>query len=186
MGASKLYGTLVCGPAPAKGEHLCDCSKLRTELKAEKKRNTILDEENDRFEDAILNHHDSMEAKDKRIAELEEQHLATTSILNSNAATIIERDLKVAELEAEVARLESQCGGNELCDCDSVCKLATTQRWIPVSEQAVLKAVYESGLHQYAAGVLREKFKDGIGVDVPHSALMNFARKLLPAAPEGD
>ena len=102
MGASKLYGTLVCGPAPAKGEHLCDCSKLRTELKAEKKRNTILDEENDRFEDAILNHHDSMEAKDKRIAELEE---ISARAINSNQKYYRGKVLAEQQVEALEQRI---------------------------------------------------------------------------------
>lgn len=47
------------------------------------------------------------------------------------------------------------------------------------TEQQVLKAVYESGLHQYSPSVLKTEWKDGIDVDVPSSALMNFARKLL-------
>jgi len=47
-----------------------------------------------------------------------------------------------------------------------------------VTEESVLKAVYESGLHQYAPGVLRPIWKDGIDIDVPSASLMNFARKL--------
>lgn len=46
------------------------------------------------------------------------------------------------------------------------------------TEERVLKAVHESGLHQYAPGVIRSLWQDGIDVDVPHSALMNFVRKL--------
>jgi len=55
-----------------------------------------------------------------------------------------------------------------------------------MSEEQVLKAVYESGLHQYAPGVLYTKWKDGIDVDVPTSALMNFVGKILeqPTEPE--
>lgn len=46
------------------------------------------------------------------------------------------------------------------------------------TEQHVLKAIYESGLHQYAPGVIRTSFKDGIDIDIPHSALLNFVRTL--------
>ena len=48
------------------------------------------------------------------------------------------------------------------------------------AEEKVLKAVYESGLHQYApAGILVTKWKDGIDIDEPSLYLMNFVRKLL-------
>jgi hypothetical protein len=46
------------------------------------------------------------------------------------------------------------------------------------TEEQVLKAVYESGLHQYAKGVIFAKWKDGIDIDVPTIALMNFVQKL--------
>jgi hypothetical protein len=46
------------------------------------------------------------------------------------------------------------------------------------TEEQVLKAVYESGLHQYAKGVLYRKWKDGIDLAIPTLALMNFVRKL--------
>ena len=37
-----------------------------------------------------------------------------------------------------------------------------------VTEEQVLKAVYESGLHQYAPkGILITKWKDGINVEEP-------------------
>jgi len=49
------------------------------------------------------------------------------------------------------------------------------------TEQQVLKAVYESGLHQYAPGVIYRQSKDGIDIDVPTQALMNFVRKLQSA-----
>lgn len=49
------------------------------------------------------------------------------------------------------------------------------------TEEKVLKAVYESGLHQYAPGVLRAQWKDGINIDIPSPALMNFVRKLQGA-----
>lgn len=48
-----------------------------------------------------------------------------------------------------------------------------------VTEGRVLKAIYESGLHQYAPGVIRKSWKDGIDIDVPHSSLMNFVKKLV-------
>lgn len=51
-----------------------------------------------------------------------------------------------------------------------------------VNEAMVLKAVYESGLHQYAPGVLRTSWKDGIDIDVPCPALVNFANKICKAA----
>jgi len=44
--------------------------------------------------------------------------------------------------------------------------------------EQVLKAVYESGLHQYAPKVIQKSWKDGIDIDVPSAALMNFVRKL--------
>ena len=48
----------------------------------------------------------------------------------------------------------------------------------PTKEQ-VLKAVYESGLHQYAPQVLDVKWKDGIDIDVPSGSLMNFVGKIV-------
>lgn len=48
-----------------------------------------------------------------------------------------------------------------------------------LTEKQVLKAVYESGLHQYAPKVLTTKRKDGIDIDEPSSALMNFAGKIV-------
>lgn len=53
---------------------------------------------------------------------------------------------------------------------------------LAVTEAMVLKAVYESGLHQYAPGVLRTSWKDGIDLDVPCPALVNFAMKICKAA----
>lgn len=53
---------------------------------------------------------------------------------------------------------------------------------LSVNEAMVLKAVYESGLHQYAPGVLRTSWKDGIDIDVPCPALINFAVKICKAA----
>jgi hypothetical protein len=50
------------------------------------------------------------------------------------------------------------------------------------TEEQVLKAVYESGLHQYAPGVIRTSWKDGIDIDIPHSSLMSFVRKLTENA----
>ncbi len=48
------------------------------------------------------------------------------------------------------------------------------------NEEKVLKAVYASGLHQYAPnGVLTTKWKDGIDINEPSPYLMNFVRKLL-------
>jgi hypothetical protein len=55
-----------------------------------------------------------------------------------------------------------------------------TGKLAAVDDDMVLKAVYESGLHQYAPGVLRSDPKDGIAE--PHAALMNFARKICKAA----
>ena len=46
------------------------------------------------------------------------------------------------------------------------------------TEDEVLKAVYESGLHQSAPNVLVTKWKDGIDINKPSGYLMNFARKL--------
>lgn len=46
-------------------------------------------------------------------------------------------------------------------------------------EKAVLEAIYESGLHQYAPkGILITRWKDGIDVDEPSHCLMNFLGKL--------
>jgi hypothetical protein len=45
-------------------------------------------------------------------------------------------------------------------------------------EDQVLKAIYESGLHQYCPQVLRTKWKDGIDIDEPSSYIMCFVRKL--------
>ena len=50
------------------------------------------------------------------------------------------------------------------------------------TEDQVLKAVYESGLHQYAPSVIFAKWKDGIDIDVPTLALMNFVGKLTKKA----
>ena len=49
------------------------------------------------------------------------------------------------------------------------------------SSEDVLKAIYESGLHQYASGVLRTEWKDGIDIKFPSSSLMNFVKKLHEA-----
>lgn len=57
-----------------------------------------------------------------------------------------------------------------------------TVKLAAVDDDMVLKAVYESGLHQYAPGVLRTSWKDGIDIDVPCPALINFARKICKAA----
>jgi hypothetical protein len=46
------------------------------------------------------------------------------------------------------------------------------------TEQQVLKAIYESGLHQYAPTVIRESYKDGISITIPSSVVMNFVDKL--------
>lgn len=46
-------------------------------------------------------------------------------------------------------------------------------------ESRVLKAVYESGLHQYIPSVITEKHKDGIAIDVPSGHLIRFVQKLL-------
>jgi len=42
----------------------------------------------------------------------------------------------------------------------------------------ILKAVYQSGLHQTAPGVLRTIWKDGVEIDEPSLALLNFVNKL--------
>lgn len=55
---------------------------------------------------------------------------------------------------------------------------------LAVTEAMVLKAVYDSGLHQYAPSVLRTSWKDGIDLDVPCPALVNFAMKICKAANE--
>ena len=56
---------------------------------------------------------------------------------------------------------------------------------IEITEKQVLRAVYESGLHQYAPGVIRAMWKDGIDIDTPSPSLMNFARKLMDAVEVG-
>ena len=53
---------------------------------------------------------------------------------------------------------------------------------LAITKRIVLKAVYDSGLQQYAPGVLRTSLKDGIVIDEPTSALMNFAEKICKAA----
>ena len=42
----------------------------------------------------------------------------------------------------------------------------------------ILKAVYQSGLHQTAQGVLRTIWKDGVEIAEPSLALLNFVNKL--------
>ena len=47
------------------------------------------------------------------------------------------------------------------------------------TDDEILKAVYESGLHQYASkGILTTKWKDGIDVDSPSLYLIHFVKKL--------
>jgi len=46
------------------------------------------------------------------------------------------------------------------------------------TKEEVLKAIYESGLHQYSPEVLRAVWKDGIDINEPSRALMNFVAKL--------
>lgn len=47
------------------------------------------------------------------------------------------------------------------------------------TEEQVLKAIYESGLHQYVPGVITTRWKDGIDIDIPNHSLINFASKLF-------
>jgi hypothetical protein len=42
----------------------------------------------------------------------------------------------------------------------------------------ILKAIYESGLHQYIPAVLAQITVDGISTNVPSISLINFVRKL--------
>jgi len=47
------------------------------------------------------------------------------------------------------------------------------------TEEQVLKAIYESGLHQYAPQVLCKDWKDNIDIkNKPSSYIMGFVRKL--------
>ena len=46
------------------------------------------------------------------------------------------------------------------------------------TEEQVLKAIYESGIHQYIPGVLRTKWKDGIDVQSPSNYLLHFVKIL--------
>ena len=55
-----------------------------------------------------------------------------------------------------------------------------------LTEGQVLRAVYASGLHQAAPGVLHTRWKDGIDVNSPSLALMNFVSKLLAHNVEGE
>ena len=71
---------------------------------------------------------------------------------------------------------------NKTAGAQSSAKGATLSVGLAVTEDMVLKAVYESGLHQYAPGVLRTSWKDGIDLDVPCPALVNFAMKICKAA----
>lgn len=48
-----------------------------------------------------------------------------------------------------------------------------------LTEQQVLKAIYESGLHQYNPAVIRESYRDGISITIPSFVLMNFVDKLV-------
>lgn len=50
---------------------------------------------------------------------------------------------------------------------------------IDVSEEEVLIAIFESGLHQYNPAVLSVRWKDGIDVNIPSRSIMNFAQKLV-------
>jgi hypothetical protein len=50
---------------------------------------------------------------------------------------------------------------------------------VEISEDDVLIAIYQSGLHQYNPAVLKTKWKDGIDVSVPSIHVMNFAQKLI-------
>lgn len=47
------------------------------------------------------------------------------------------------------------------------------------TEEQVLKAIFESGLHQYVPGVITTRWKDGIDIDIPNHSLINFASKLF-------
>lgn len=49
------------------------------------------------------------------------------------------------------------------------------------TEKEVLKAVYESGLDQYAPRVIYRQWRDSIDIDVPTSTLMDFVAKLTSA-----
>jgi hypothetical protein len=46
------------------------------------------------------------------------------------------------------------------------------------TKEQILKAVYESGLHQYAPTVLATSWKDVIDINVPSMYLLNFVEKL--------
>lgn len=72
--------------------------------------------------------------------------------------------------------------GKNPAGAQSSAKGATLSGGLAVTEAMVLKAVYESGLHQYAPGVLRTSWKDGIDLDVPCAALMSFSGKICKAA----
>jgi len=69
--------------------------------------------------------------------------------------------------------------GSAHCAAPKCCKNSSST--LVVTQSMVLKAVYDSGLHQYAPGVLRASWKDGVDIDEPHSALMNFAEKICRA-----
>ena len=67
-------------------------------------------------------------------------------------------------------------------DCAGVYVETIGKPVIQYTEEQVLNAVYESGLHQYAPSVIFAKWKDGIDIDVPTLALMNFVGKLTKKA----
>lgn len=79
-------------------------------------------------------------------------------------------DARELALENKMMRLEAKLEKYE-SSASPTCSTPT--------EEQVLKAVYESGLHQYAPDVLKTRWKDGIDIETPSAALMNFARKLL-------
>ena len=63
-----------------------------------------------------------------------------------------------------------------------ICGYAKVDEIMEYTEEQVLRAIYESGLHQYAPGVIRTTWKEGIDIAEPRSCLMNFVRKLTVSA----
>lgn len=58
------------------------------------------------------------------------------------------------------------------------CPATIRQDATTYTPEQILKAIYESGLHQYVPGVLTTVWKDGIDIDTPSTYLLHFVRKL--------